>query len=374
MGKDYIAYEEYEGLCEAEGITDELSQRTLIGFLHDLGVVLNFQEDPRLEDTNILNPEWVTNGVYAILNDADLISQRRGLLQLKLLSRILKPKKYPRRKHLFIINMMRKFELCFSLDGVSEQTFLIPELLSKEEPETGEWDDALAFQYHYSVLPGSIISRFIVRAHALAYQQTWWRSGVMLEHQGNQALVMADREDKKMFIWVSGAPPTRRALLYSIRLTFESIHRTIPGLEVKEKVPLPEYPEIVVDYRHLLTLERNNRPDFIPEGLDQVVAVKPLLDGVDLDRTRRYRESDERDRPGFDQRQTLDIMEILQQLANRPIVIENRIERSFTPEQLIPDNPPSPKAPPLSRKRNFYLLCLGRRKRRHRQSNRAGFL
>ena len=31
--------------------------------------VLNFQDDPRLVDTHVLNPEWVTNGVYKILNE-----------------------------------------------------------------------------------------------------------------------------------------------------------------------------------------------------------------------------------------------------------------------------------------------------------------
>jgi len=64
MRRDYIVYPEYVQLCHNEKVVDEMSQRTLIGFLHDLGIVLNFRDDPRLEDTNILNPKWVTNGVY----------------------------------------------------------------------------------------------------------------------------------------------------------------------------------------------------------------------------------------------------------------------------------------------------------------------
>ncbi len=66
LERDFVPYHEYLHMCEAEGVGDDLSQRTLIGFLHDLGVVLNFQDDPRLEETNILNPEWVTGGVYRI--------------------------------------------------------------------------------------------------------------------------------------------------------------------------------------------------------------------------------------------------------------------------------------------------------------------
>ena len=62
--KNFITQDEYLGLCGANEVTDETSQHTLIGFLHDLGVVLHFQDDPRLEALGILNPQWVTNGVY----------------------------------------------------------------------------------------------------------------------------------------------------------------------------------------------------------------------------------------------------------------------------------------------------------------------
>lgn len=46
--------------------------RTPIRFLHDLGVVLNFNDEGnphKLKDTTILKSEWVTAGVYAMIND-----------------------------------------------------------------------------------------------------------------------------------------------------------------------------------------------------------------------------------------------------------------------------------------------------------------
>ena len=278
MEQDYIPYPEYMQLCQEKGINEQ-SQQTLIGFLHDLGVVLNFRDDPRLEDTNILNPVWVTNGVYQILNDRALMLDHKGILDRSMLSRILDSKRYPKSKQLFIIDMMRKFELCFDLE--SDKKFLIPDLLSKEEPDTGQWDSALAFQYHYNVLPGSIISRFIVRANQLISRKTYWRSGAVLAHEGSRALVKADREDKKIFIWVTGSEGTRRRLLSIIRSNFAHIHRTITGIEVKEMVPLPEHPDITVSYKHLLNLERKNVQSFIPEDSENSVNVKQLLDGVE---------------------------------------------------------------------------------------------
>jgi internalin A len=288
MEQDYIPYEEYTRLCQAGGVTDDLSQRTLIGFLHDLGVVLNFQDDPRLEETNVLNPEWVTNGVYKILNDPAL-SQSKGVLKRETLNQVLESSAYPRHKHLFIVDMMRKFELCFDFEGRRDQKFLIPDLLSKEEPESGDWDAALAFQYHYNVLPSSVISRFIVRMNHYVHRDVYWRSGVVLEYDGNRALVKADREDKKIFIRVAGPERGQRTFLTVIRSHFDAIHGTITGIEAEEKVPLPGHPEIVVSYEHLQTLERLRKDSFVPEGATQEFSVRQLLDGVDeRDQRRKY--------------------------------------------------------------------------------------
>lgn len=286
MERNYISYQEYERMCLAEHITDGLSQRTLIKFLHDLGVVLNFEDDPRLEDTNILNPEWVTNGVYRILN-SNVLFLNKGLLERKDLNQILDSREYPEDKHLYIVDIMRKFELCFDFEGLTDQKFVIPNLLSKEEPYTGDWYNALAFQYHYNVLPSSIISRFIVRMHPYIYQNIYWRSGVLLAHQGNKAVVKADREDKKISILLSGHEQTRRTFLTTMRRNLESIHQTIPRVKVKEKVPLPEHPEITVDYRHLLNLEKLGKSSFVPEGMTKEFNVKQLLDRVEPEQNRR---------------------------------------------------------------------------------------
>ena len=283
LDHDYVPYERYLEVCRAHGVLDERSQRTLIGFLHDLGVVLNFQDDPRLEDTNILNPQWVTNGVYRILNDPRLV-ERHGVLERSDLDDILDPRTYPRHKHQFILDMMQKFELCFPFEGTVTARYLIPDLLSKEAPPLGpdSWDDVLRFEYHYNVLPSSIISRFIVRMHRFIHENLFWRSGVVVADQGNLALVRADREDRKILVWVKGPERTRRVLLSLIRFHFDVIHGSISGIEVQEKVPLPDHPEILVDYQYLMDLEAMGERSFVPPGLRKRIEVRSLLEGLDL--------------------------------------------------------------------------------------------
>ena len=279
---DFITYEKYQEMCAAEGIADEVSMRTLVAFLHDLGIVLHFDDHPILGDTNILNPEWVTKGVYQIIN-SDLLAKSKGVLNIGDLTQILKPaKNYPKSKHLFIIEMMRKFELCFDFPGQSNQRFLVPELLPVEAPDMGDWDGSLDFEYQYDVLPRSVMSRFIVGMNASIYQNTNWRKGVVLEYEGgrNKALVRADLEDRKIYVHVDGNDPTRRTYLGVIRAELQRIHASISGLAVQQKVSIAGYPGVAVDYYHLLTLEQLGEETFVPEGLMERVNVKQLLDGV----------------------------------------------------------------------------------------------
>ena len=263
---DYILYEQYVSMCKDVGIQGERQQRDLIKYLHDLGIVLNYQDDPRLEETNILNPEWVTNGVYKIIN-SELLAKNNGILEKDMLSEILDHNRYPREKHMFIIDMMRKFELCFSYEGQRDQRFLIPDLLPKERPSI-KWDESigLAFQYHYDVLPASVISRFIVRMNEYVEIDKAWRSGVVLKDENNQALVRADFVERKVFIWVIGNKSTQRSFLGIVRFHFKNIHNSIA--------------KITIDYSDLLQLEKRSKLKYYYPKADIEIDVSQLLDGI----------------------------------------------------------------------------------------------
>ncbi len=320
MKSDYIPYTQYQNLCQKKEIYDELSQRTLVGFLHDLGVVLNFQDDPRLYDTHVLNPKWVTNGVYQIINDNKVMTQDNGVLKRLELNRILSLKKYPQDKHLFIIDMMRKFELCF--DIVSDEKFLIPDLLPKEEKYTGEWKEALTFEYHYNVLPNSIISRFIVRINELIHESTYWRNGVVISYEDNLALIKADREDKKILIRIKGNEKTRHNLLAIIRSQLDAIHKTLQRIELKEKIIISHHAESdTVDYRYLLALEKMGEQEYIPPKIMQKLKLKTILDNIEPDRDDTALQKEYAD-------QEIQINELLKDLQNQGISLEKAQEQA----------------------------------------------
>ena len=300
--KDFLDIDEYQGICRTHGVKEQSHQRTLIRFLHDLGNVLNF-DDPdnpyQLRDTKVLNPEWVTGGVYKILNNQMLMRQD-GVLERRQLGEVLADAEtYPPEREQFILEMMRRFELCFAFPDSDGQQFLVPELLRPREPELN-WEeaDALNFQYHYTALPGGIMPRLIVRMHRnLTKKRTTWQSGAVLEIDGCQALVRGDTQAGKVYISVQGEVPVRRRnALAVIRDQFRQIHGTIPKIGAQEKVPLPDNPDVVVGYEHLLTLEEQGIETFVPEGAKTAYRVQDLLNGIEDPEKRKQ----ERERRGLE--------------------------------------------------------------------------
>jgi internalin A len=287
--KNFLSFEEYRKQCARLGEKDNTAQSALAGYLHNLGIALNYKDDPRLQDTHVLNPHWVTNGIYKILNSENL-EKKKGEIHLQDLRRILDARKYPSNMHRFIFDLMKKFELCFTFPD-DDCHYLIPELLDKQQPEEAESfkpEECLNFQYHYPVLPEGLLPRFIVRTHWLSEGQFRWRTGVILQFEGNRALVKADVIDKKVFISIKGSPISTRRLLAIIRSDFERIHRDIRNLHPVQMVPVPQYPELTIPYKKLEVMEQKGIRQFTEVIGDDVIDlnVQDLLRGVDLEGTR----------------------------------------------------------------------------------------
>ena len=194
MREDYISFDKFRSICDEEGEKDRQAQDKLAWYMHVLGIVLNYRDDARLQDTHVLNPHWITQAIYTILSHSS-VAKQKGKVALRDLENILNAERYPRERHAFILELMRKFELCFPFPD-NDDLYLIPQLLSKEEPieaEKFDGEQCLFFEFQYpTILPEGIIPRFIVRTFTMSNERSRWRSGVILTFEGNNALIKAD--------------------------------------------------------------------------------------------------------------------------------------------------------------------------------------
>jgi small GTP-binding protein len=294
----FISERDYFTNCNDRKVKDKISQDTIREFLNDIGTIIYFEDLP---GRMIFSPEWITNGVYGIVDNPQII-QNKGELDISDLTKILEQKDYKPDEHKFILDLMRKFELCVDIEP--DRRFLIPDLLLKvEEPYTGEWTSTLGFQYQYETYLKSIFTRFVVRMYPFIFKKTWWKNGVVLEHEGGRALVKFDSSSKKVVINIRGEVVKKRQyLLAIIRKEFQEIHGKFAVLPFKEFAAHPsikikndngEDVELLRDYDELIKAEEDGETRIYVKELRRKVSISEWLDGIEEDRSRR------RENPGL---------------------------------------------------------------------------
>ncbi len=279
---NFIEYKQYETMCDEEGIKSESAQSTLVDFLHDLGVILHFRDIPLL-NTYVLEPQWVTNAVYKIVNSKE-IAESKGILKPdSMLPEILKKSTeadfyYPPYQYGFFVSLMKKFELSYDIDN---HTVLLPASLEIQEPDFKfDYEGTLRFVIDYDFLPPSVMPRFIVKMNRDIKDNLRWRTGVVLENKGyhSTAVIRADIEAKRISIYVNGNQ--RRDYFSVILQMFREINNSFEKLKAIEKIPLPDNPEVTVSYDHLIKLELKGRETYMPDGSDDEYNVSDLLGTV----------------------------------------------------------------------------------------------
>jgi len=166
---DHISYQKFEDLCCKHGITEYVIQDILLTLLNDLGQVIHFKELEELQ-TQVLNPSWITEGIYALIN-SDKLAEQNGVLTKNQAERILSNKLEKNRykgKGSYLMQVMEQFELCYKIPSTKNinPRYLIPDLLPTELQATPKLDRGIEFIYQYQgYMPPELMARFIVKSH-----------------------------------------------------------------------------------------------------------------------------------------------------------------------------------------------------------------
>lgn len=269
--RQHLTLAEFGAICARHGEKDSAKQESLARLLHQLGVVLHFVDEPRLRDTSVLDPHWVTNGVYRLLRFKDR-PMSDGTLTVAEACEAL-PEETEKAVR-FLLRLMERFEMCFPLDEEVSSVptrWLIPGALDPYQPQGigPGWQEpgSVRMRYVYDPLPEGVIPRFIVQTHLLSEGQARWRNGVVLVEGRAQALVRRGEKPNHVEITAFGPEAERLRLLEIIQGSFERINADVPGSPPVAELELEGLPGV---YRSIADLEA-------AEQIEQpvVVAVPP---------------------------------------------------------------------------------------------------
>jgi internalin A len=252
VGTSFLDYETFSRECSHRGEPVPEKQTEVAAFMHDLGVAMNYARDERLRDTTVLRPDWLANGIYAVLRanlflpgkplvpDAVLTAKKLGEIYSVAGQKpieMLNSKDYPPDKWEFLLSLMNLFQLSFPLnEDCSRQ--LCPTLLPAEPPpDTDEPKDAeiIKLRYEFAVVPAPLLPRFMVRSFSLIDQAKLWQRGAILRYPGARARVWTTAEEKYLFATVAGPEGDRTELLSIIRATLAELFSEYLNLKVTEQ-------------------------------------------------------------------------------------------------------------------------------------------
>lgn len=292
--KAHVSYDDYLEVCKKYSVGAE-EAKSLSKYLHDLGIILHYQDDNFLRNIVILRPEWATTAVYKILDSQEgVLRNRNGILYFSDLSKIWGDcGLYSEDKYIFLLKIMEKFELCYKID---KHKYLVAELLENTSVDCPKgWkfeDDCISIVYKYDFMPAGVMTRFIVKVHEyiakIDGKNMCWRKGVFLQHKTAYASVIM-RESiavKEIQVKISkqGNSLCERELLFTIRKTLNDINSTFNKIIVEEFVPCNCSKKCTYQFPY------NSLCAALEKGVDTIqcynsfsqVNVLNLLEGIDI--------------------------------------------------------------------------------------------
>jgi len=293
----YLAQREFETICSDNGLIEESEQLSAVRFLNDLGMVLHF-DNLKLSEFYVLDPYWVTSGVYRIIT-SDISAKQNGVVEVEQLRSIINDYKeesdtytantdqhikYSPSEVLYIADIMAEFKLCFYMDNNTR--ILIPDLLDKNTPAT-EYEPFLnasgkiAIIYSYEYLPNTVLPRLIVEMRNDI--KTVWRTGLVLNCKGcidAQALVYTG--ENRIQIIVTGEHKQKREYMSVLRYLINTINRDF-SVTTSVLIPLPGTDNLTVEFEELLAMEQAGQKKYLLYKLKKEWEICDLLDGIATD-------------------------------------------------------------------------------------------
>ena len=236
--KNYLTKARYHDLCRENAIEDG-STNALLSYFNALGVCFSYHLDKNrneLEDYKLLNPVWLTNAIYAIIEEG-VDYALEGRIKVGAIERMLgrRPQDkaarrtvpnltYTKEECRYIIDVAAVHNLCYRIDA---ENLFFPALCPSNTPpealaEPEGYPQHVEYLLKYTYLPDSVIHQLMVRCWKvnLTVSKCWLKGMLLSVMETHRAVVsMEDDENLRISIWSKPEHPA-----YEL---FELLHREL---------------------------------------------------------------------------------------------------------------------------------------------------
>lgn len=251
--RHYIDKKEYLQICNEQGLTSPKIRSWLLEWFNDLGICFSYHQDEtdktELTTYKVLNPSWLTNAIYIIINAGKQYAEK-GRLNLKLMQILINHSEYSvlpgvtysEDEWLYVLEVMRKFNLSYPVSDTQE---FIPALCESSTPSDlhpTEYCKQISYQMKYTYLPDSVVHQLMIRCYKRLNPDKIWRKGLRIDYEcfGLSAVVDMGNDDStlQVDVYANGSVEPWK-LLHNIRKDIVSINSNL-GLKAEDYIIIHE--------------------------------------------------------------------------------------------------------------------------------------
>ncbi len=329
---NHITPQELTALLDEHQVTGTQA-RVLTKWLHELGEILFFQDETELNDTVILNSQWVTEAISRVLESDDVIRQV-GIFSREHMNRLWQEHPQWLREH--FLRLMEQFDLSYRILEDRDKSLVIERIPYDPPAYEQAWDahreapPCREIKMRFALdatMPAGIPTWFIARSHRFSLRRHWRHGALLADNRANPnhlGLIQAFPHDRYVLLTVRGpAPQNFFALLRDgLELTFARF----PGLGITRRVPCCGHDGLncphEFDLKHLERALIAGRDEIECPEVFKPVSVAKLLYGIDRGTTQKQ----------FDELMALTQASIIEQKESRTL-LQREVTKLFNAEQ-----------------------------------------
>ncbi len=252
----YIPKEEYYRICKDHGLIQQDSEtlpHLMLSWFNDLGICFSFHQDrekQELADYHLLNPRWLTNGIYLIINGLKE-ECKYGKVSHARIFNFLKDIKntdyavwhevdgYKDYEVQYILDIMRKFHISDELEP--GETEFIPSMCQEQTPKVTEpegWVAHTRFELEYDkFLQDTVIHQLKIYCVKNLQMEKSWARGLWVEDKFH-GLVAVIRKREMTWLQIDVYACQRE---YPTYLLLKGIRDALKEINVKLNQTAHEY-------------------------------------------------------------------------------------------------------------------------------------
>lgn len=237
QGINHILWKDYLVICEILEV-NESAASTLIRTLDRMGYVIYYGNHPQLKNWIILNPLWVKDAIYRVLDSKYILEAKYYPEQFELVwdeyevrfleegvKTLGETRRYTKEEHEQFLNLLLAYDFCYEQHNSRGNIFYIIPALFGEKPLLPEYLQKFDYEIKFifePFIPAGTVNKLIVRLHKRIFEgDYYWKNGAIFQIADIYGLIQEVWEERTVYLKLKGE---------KVKSLYNQIYQTLFGL------------------------------------------------------------------------------------------------------------------------------------------------